>query len=170
MDHLDTIRSRCRELLDQIGLPSPFDLTAFCQSVAARRGRPVHLISIASGLGPCGLWAASDEADYIFYEQETSSLHQQHIILHELGHLLFGHAAPKLSLNELAKLLLPNLQRDMVHQVLARAGYSTEEEQEAELFATLVQQRATSRSNPLTNPDTENSVVRQIEIFLAGAP
>src|SRR3712207_8993175 len=30
-------------------------------------------------------------ADYVFYDDRTSELHRRHIVLHEIGHMLFGH-------------------------------------------------------------------------------
>ena len=41
---------------------------------------------------PCGLWISVPAADYVFYDPDTSRLHAEHIILHELAHMLSGHS------------------------------------------------------------------------------
>jgi hypothetical protein len=55
---------------------------------------------------------------------------------------------PPSSLPEGAASLLPSLDPAMVRRVLARAGYSTEEEREAELLASLIRQQARPGGTP----------------------
>lgn len=88
--------------------------------------------------GPRGLWISAAERDYLIYERNTSPLHQEHIILHELSHLLCGHTGTATLTEEHARLLFPALDPGMVGRVLGRTGYSTEEEQEAELLASMI--------------------------------
>ncbi len=45
----------------------------------------------AAATGACGLWLGTDNADYVFYEARTAPLHREHIILHEIGHVLCDH-------------------------------------------------------------------------------
>jgi hypothetical protein len=132
------LRKRCEARLRDLPLPVPFDARALCAQVARRRGRPIRLLPLAGLTGVCGLWIATDTTDLIFYEQVTTPPHQEHIILHELSHLLCDHysAAPD------AATLLPSLDPEVVRRVLGRAGYSTDEEREAELLASLIRQRA----------------------------
>jgi hypothetical protein len=136
------LRRRCAALLRDLPRPVPFDAHALCEQVAVRRGRPIRLIPMAGLTGVCGLWVATDTMDLIFYEQGTTLPHQEHIILHELSHLLCNHYRMSLPMAEQAQLLLPNLDPAMVHRVLGRAGYSTVEEREAEMLASLIRQRA----------------------------
>jgi hypothetical protein len=89
----------------------------------------------------CGLWIATDSADLIAYEQHTSAPHQDHIVLHEIGHVLCDHFPATLSTAEQAQLLLPDLDSAMVRRVLGRSGYSSVEEREAEFLASLLGQR-----------------------------
>lgn len=139
---LKQLRQRCEVRLRELDLPAPFDVDAFCGSLAARRGRPVVLRPLVSKTGPWGLWVAGAAADFIFYEQETSLLHQEHIILHEASHLLCGHDPRPVSDAEFSRLLLPDLDPEVVRSVLRRAAYSAEEEREAELLASLILERA----------------------------
>jgi hypothetical protein len=139
---LRRLRRRCAARLRELDLPVPFDVRAFCEALGARRGRPIRLCPLTGPAGPCGLWAVGTEADFIFYEQATSPLHQQHIILHEVSHLLCGHQPTRVSDEEGSRLFFPHLDVEMVNRVLGRAAYSAEEEREAELLATLILERA----------------------------
>jgi hypothetical protein len=122
-------------------MPVPFTARALCEEVAARRGRSIRLVPMARSADVCGLWVATDEADVIFYEPGTTPPHQEHIILHELSHLLCDHYPGKLSVIAQAQLLLPGLDKAMVERILGRTGYSTVEEREAEMLASLIRQR-----------------------------
>ncbi len=79
-----------------LDIPVPFTIEKLCQSIASRRGRPIHIHAIehkgASNKLPCGAWIALENADHIFVENATSPLHRSHIILHELCHMLLGHS------------------------------------------------------------------------------
>jgi hypothetical protein len=147
MDH-KLLRQRCEATLRGLHLPAPFDIGAFCDALGARRGRPIRLCPVASQAGPCGLWAAGSRVDYIFYERATSRLHQEHIILHEVSHMLCGHRPGPVSDEECARLLFPDLDAEMVRRVLRRAAYSRDEEQEAELLASLILEHAGRRTHP----------------------
>jgi len=81
---LRSIRKRCESALRHIEVPAPFVIEEFCQEISRRRHRPLHLLPKMTRLGPCGVWLALAEGDYIFYESDTSQLHREHIILHEL--------------------------------------------------------------------------------------
>jgi hypothetical protein len=128
-------------------MPVPFDANELCAMVAARRGRPIRLVPMDGLTGVCGLWVATATTDLVFYERVTTPPHQEHIILHELSHMLCDHQRAALSgLAAQVEELLPNLDPEMVHRVLGRAGYTSEEEREAELLASLIRQRARSHT------------------------
>lgn len=78
------------------------------------------------------------DADCIFYEQDTTQLHQLHIIGHESGHMLFGHRGLPISEGEFAHLLFPDLAPELTSSFLARSAYTDTEEEEAETFASLL--------------------------------
>jgi hypothetical protein len=142
---LKQVRRRCEAKLLELGLTAPFDVYAFCRSLGARRGRPIHLRPVSAPTGPCGLWIARPGADYIFYEEQTSRLHQEHIILHELAHLIWEHGPTPVLDHEVAR-LLPDLDPQMLRRILGRTRYSALEEQHAEVLASLILQWANRRS------------------------
>ncbi|MFE2720785.1 hypothetical protein [Kitasatospora sp. NPDC059327] len=97
---------------------------------------------------------STDRADYIGYAVDTTALHQQHIVLHEIGHLLCGHTGssgstggpdgPGLSVT-VSRALAPRLPEELVRRVLGRSVYTERQEQEAELFASLALHRVLRR-------------------------
>ncbi|MFI9388145.1 hypothetical protein [Kutzneria sp. NPDC052558] len=133
---------RCRELAESVPVPAPFRTDTFVAAVAEHRGRPIELMPAAAGAGaPCGLLMTTDRADYILYPADTTELHQQHILLHEVAHLLCGHTGSGEIDAAATKALMPNLSPELVRRVLGRTVYTRDEEQEAELLASLIAQR-----------------------------
>ncbi|WP_216823957.1 hypothetical protein [Streptomyces roseifaciens] len=138
------VRKRCEALLADIWVPSPFDIAEFCAYVGGQRSRRISLRPTRglSETTPCGMWLSIGETDYIFYEDNTSRLHSEHIILHELSHMLSGHSFTDPNVSDVLSRLMPNLNPAVVRQALGRVSYSTEQEQEAELLASLIRQQA----------------------------
>lgn len=139
-----TLRRRCESIVRDIRIPRPFSARALCEDLAARSSRKIYLHPYAPDLAgegmPCGVWVATTAADHIFFEQQTSRYHQDHIILHELGHMLCRH-----TLEEVAGTVLDadeNVHSDQVRGALMRTSYTTRQEREAELVATMILERA----------------------------
>ena len=150
MNALRRLRRDCAVLVDALDIPAPFDAHEMCRRLAVSRGRPIRLLPVALPPdGPCGVWLTVHGTDYVLYEQRTSRLHQEHIILHEVGHLVCQHEATPVLDEETAALLMPNLDRRMVERVLGRTCYSARDEQQAEMIASLILQRA---ERPATEP------------------
>jgi hypothetical protein len=160
------LRRRCEAALLELPVPDPFDLEGFCAAIAGRRGRPIVLRPVAGvGQGVTGVWLAVDDPplDVIVYEARTSPLHRQHIVLHELGHVLAGHS-PRVGGPGSHRLLFPDLDPEAVRRTLEREAYSSEEEREAELLASLILHRATRRG-----PDDPGSDAgRRLEALING--
>jgi hypothetical protein len=141
---VNRLRRRCERRLQNIPIPRPFDLDAFCAVVATHRGRPLSLQPMPglSAGAPCGLWISVPTADYVFYDPGTSRLHAEHIVLHELGHMLSDHStAMDVGGGALAR-LVPDLDPKTVHTILGRVSYTTAQEQEAEMLASLIRARS----------------------------
>ncbi|MBF6332432.1 hypothetical protein [Nocardia transvalensis] len=134
------LRRRCRRLLNELNIRPPLDVAALCQRVGEQRGRPIRLVSHPITVpGPFGAWIATKRADYILYQQETTKAHQDHIILHELGHLLAGHRSDQENESLIAQLYRgSDLPPDAVRRALRRTSYDTAQEREAETVATII--------------------------------
>ncbi|MGW3951213.1 ParH-like protein [Streptomyces sp. NPDC004752] len=134
---------RCRRLVEDLDLPSPFDTGVFIGMLARARGRPIELVPVTARPHlPCGLLVSTDGADRIVYPADTTLLHQQHIQLHEVAHLLCGHHETTPAASSAAEVLLPHLPASLIHRVLGRTVYTEPQEQEAELVASLILNRA----------------------------
>ncbi|MBV9845273.1 MAG: hypothetical protein JOZ47_09410 [Kutzneria sp.] len=146
------LRRQCAKVIDTVEIPDPFDVRELSSRIGQRRGRPIHLIPYRMPAGgPCGLWVSTDNADYIVYEEHTSTLHREHIILHELGHLLCDHQMTPAHDGEPAGPVFPSLDPRTVERVLQRTHYTAVEEQQAELIASLILERV-SRWAPSRYP------------------
>ncbi|MFD5134002.1 hypothetical protein [Streptomyces olindensis] len=133
------------DVLASIDIPDPFDVHVFCDRIAAQRGRPLHLHSVPgiSGMdAPCGVWIATEKADHIFHEAATSPLHQDHIILHEIGHMLLGHRSILDGVQTEGGGLFPDIDPATVVSLLTRTSYGTEDERDAERLAGLIAGKA----------------------------
>ncbi len=136
--------SRIDSILNQLEVPEPFSADELVQRVAEMRGRPIHLESIpgiASEM-PCGFWISLDDMDVIAVEDATSPMHRDHIVLHEISHMLLGHAAGK----DLHTRLPLRVDPDLVARMLGRTSYETAIEREAETLAGLIASRAAQRT------------------------
>lgn len=144
------VRRRCERLVANLYLPEPFELEVLRENLAEQQGRPLTFHPLprptAPGL-PSGMWLATNHADHIFYDSQTSPLHQRHIIFHEIGHILLNHNAEGLVDNALFYESTGTLSPTLVRRMLGRIHYSTQEEQEAELTATLLLEAIEETSN-----------------------
>jgi hypothetical protein len=141
-----TLHRRCQKLAEQTRLPQPFSIASFRDQVVAYRERPLYLHALpldAGTAGTCGLWLATTEDDHIFYEQHTSTLHQEHIVLHEFSHMLFDHhPVEEADDGNALRAVLPDLDPRLINRLLGRTNYSTRQEREAELLASLLRTEA----------------------------
>lgn len=136
------LEQRLRAL--HVTIPSPFSAEAFCTNVAEARGRAIHLIpwDTTTAVVPCGLWISTVNADYIVYEQAAAGILRQHIVLHELAHLLLGHQGAAQLDSAAGKFQF--LDPAMVDRVLGRtSAYDADEEREAEVLASMVGEQPT---------------------------
>ncbi|MEV4824524.1 hypothetical protein [Micromonospora sp. NPDC049274] len=139
---LHRLRKRCEQIVAQLEVPEPFDIQRLCEILGERRGRPIHLVPIKLPAHTvCGMCVPTGDFDAIFFEQDTSPLHQQLIIGHELGHLLAGHQATEVLDADASRLLLPDLDPELVQRSLGRSNYAAAEEREAEMIGSLLLQR-----------------------------
>jgi hypothetical protein len=136
----------CESRFAEWRLPASSTITTVTQEVSRRRGRPIHLIPLALGADqPSGLSLTLATMDVVVYEAETSRTHQEHIIAHELAHIMCGHTGIMSIDENVARLIFPNLDPGLVRDMLNRAGYGDEHELEAEIMASVILRRMNAR-------------------------
>ncbi|MCC9312431.1 toxin [Kitasatospora sp. RB6PN24] len=126
----------------ELGLPQTADVAELCAYLGEVRERPILLVPMPMPAShPCGIWVAARDEDLIFYDANTTGAHQEHIILHELGHIICCHRGAGGLDEASARLLFPDLDPEIVRDMLLRATYDDVQEQEAEIIAYLLSQR-----------------------------
>lgn len=131
-----------------------FSLQSFAQWVATKRRREMRCIGWRLPASISGVWLATEETDFVFYEIHTPVIHQIHIQLHELAHIICNHKTLALNLatgigrEEILQYLTgafttQHRQNQPIEQLLLRSVHDNQEEQEAELLSALIQQRIT---------------------------
>jgi hypothetical protein len=122
-----------------IAIPAPWNARGLCDDLAALRRRPIHLVPGSRfGWWHDHLWIAGEHADHIVWADRSSDVHQRHGVLHEIGHLVLGHAGIDIEPGADLRALRPHL------------GYEDPEEIEAECFATTAGLLAEVRPGPDT--------------------
>lgn len=159
-------RRRCEEAVRAVPIPDPFDVDVMCQQLAAQRGRPIRVVTAAEAAEhmPCGVWIATATEDVLVVAPDVTEVHREHIILHEVGHMVCSHASSTSDLRALSARLMPHLDPELVRHVLGRTSYTNPQEWEAELFATMLGSRlsspgaASSSTVPASEPATRTLV------------
>lgn len=139
------LRTYCTRLLADLEIPSSSTVEDLCAQIADSRGRDIYLHPLPQrpvAAIACGVWLATPNADHIFFEDNTSQLHRDHIILHEIGHILCDHRLSESIGDELVEGLVALFDESQVQQALTRSGYTEEQEQVAEMMATLIRDLA----------------------------
>jgi hypothetical protein len=125
-------------------IPDPFDAVELADRAGRCLGRTIRLVGIEMPAGaPYGLTLFTrDDEHIVAYERRTSRIHRDHIIGHELGHILLGHEPMAVDEPDAAQAIFPTLSPKLVHRVLNRVGtYGRLEELEAETMATILMER-----------------------------
>ncbi|MGW4771535.1 hypothetical protein ACWEO2_26240 [Nocardia sp. NPDC004278] len=145
---MPSIEERFHNLAGAVPIPSPWDLDSYLTAVASYRHRPITLrptdTTALAGTGcgtGSGLWIARRDDDIIVYDRATSRWHAQHIILHEIGHMLLEHDQQPVTETAVpastVQMLLPSVSPEAVRLVLGRNAYDSDRERDAERFADL---------------------------------
>lgn len=173
-----------RELRD-LGIHPPLDVEELCKALSRRRGRPLYLREAPLPKpGPTGMWVEYDDYDVILYQQETTRLHQDHIKLHEIGHILVAEAegaeqapaeaaeqTPAPDPEEESAVLvegwaamLPVFDPKTIKRVARRCSYDDGEECSVELAATIILEWASVLDD--STPLSEDPSLRRVQSAL----
>lgn len=152
---LHRLQQQCEARLHHLVLPVPFDVDRFRATLEVQRGHPIVCRPMSKLSPVTGIWVGLSSVDIIVHSPAMSRVHREHIILHELCHMLCGHP-PTLSDADIAVCTFLNEEFDLRdvdigarQHVRYRRGYTTEQEQEVELLASLIMDR-TQRDQPGT--------------------
>jgi hypothetical protein len=115
-------------------LPNPWDIVVLCDRLAEQRNRPLLLRPVDLPAFPFGLWYDDGQRDHVLYRARLAGFHRDHVILHELCHVIADHNRHSDSLGQGEK------ESDISTLISRAAGnpHSALQEEIAELFATQV--------------------------------
>lgn len=131
------VREAMKAKLNQMDFDfSQFTMERFVAYVEQERGRKILFIPYSMPVGMFGVWMsdADEPYEYVFYDRTAPPIHQIHIQLHELSHILNNHKTN-------------SKDRANLEQILEKkdADFSPaylKMEQEAETLAALIQEQA----------------------------
>jgi hypothetical protein len=165
-----TTRRAARAKLRTLGIaiPSPFTIDDFRSALSAARGRPIRIVPLAlpPRAGSCGAWLAAANADYVCVDRNAPAPLREHIILHELSHIICDHRGiPTADRFTQYGLLAPST----VKRILARTLYDSAEEREAELLASEIGSRI-NRGRPrlATADDRTQRIIHGLAMVMDG--
>ncbi len=159
MRRWDTTRRDSRRFVRELGLPPADSIRELLPAVAERTGYAIHLApapELGGKYGLCGMWIrTADGFDYIFVHEKTSRAHQDHIIAHELAHILCNHQdGPALPAGKpVGSRLISNLEPAAIKMMLGRSDYEYQDEREAELIGSYLQRHVHRPHRPVGDGD-----------------
>lgn len=152
----DLVTERVLAAIAELEIPHPWGVEEFSRSVSRHTARPIRIEHYPAAAKPserpCGLLIRRESADVVFYDPSTSRYHAEHTILHELGHIVMDHFASPAEMiaghddvavdvsNWLTE-ELTDVDADAISHVLCRTAFENDQEEEAELFASLLMSR-----------------------------
>ncbi len=131
------IAERFQQISDRYDF-SGFTLPGFIAWVEKERGKAIQMTAWTMPATIFGAWMEAEDIDYIFYYGDAIPLHKAHIQLHELAHMLCGHETIRVTNEALASILMDEFS---AANLLLRSTKSNQEEQEAELLTSLIQEQ-----------------------------
>ncbi|WP_019854328.1 ImmA/IrrE family metallo-endopeptidase [Actinopolyspora mortivallis] len=135
-DPRSTVASRVEPLLGMI--PHPWDIDDFLDRLEEHRDREIDLVAVPWTLGDStGAWQRRENYDVIGYAENTTAVHQDHIILHEIGHVISNHRGRCVLSAQEAQQRAPSLAPAAFAHLLDRVSAAAEEH-EAETIATMI--------------------------------
>jgi hypothetical protein len=147
-DHKNKSIEKARKILaeiasqDQINFHE-FSVESLTAIIERRTGRQVYFFPWEEmSMGMFGAWLSDADSprEYIFYRQNVSPIHQVHIQLHELAHILLGHSTLEVSAQAFKQLL--HGENTVLLKEAQQRACQNKQDDEAEVLADLIQERA----------------------------
>ena len=100
------------ERIARLALPEPFDLLAWRDNLAARRGRPIELwpcgsdelLTLTGDSGVHAFLLAVGGRDIVCYKADIPRFMVEHNLIHEFCHLACDHRAPLIATCDMGRL------------------------------------------------------------------
>jgi len=158
-----SLQHRCEQMLSELDLPTPFDLDVLLAQLSPLRRRPLRLLPLLPGLrdDPSGLWVPLEDEDVVFAESSVSDWYRDHVILHEVGHMLWQHRGTIRDVTDwLGQYGVETSQPTRTE--MRCSVRDRDKEREAEMVALLIESRIAPRTRSIpgsTSPPAEIAAV-----------
>ena len=141
--------SKAEKILKELSFDfSTFSIDTFARHISQRKGREIFLIPWGSNssympAGMFGAWISDGEEpkEYVFYRTDITPIHQIHVQLHELSHILCGHPTLKITHELVSQIVTGKASPPFVDVPKMRSEYKARIEVESESLADLIQER-----------------------------
>lgn len=144
---------------------SQFKLHHFVDHIAQIHNRRIFVVPFPFTSTIFGVWVHATIGDYILCNNTLQPIHQTHIVLHEIAHILLEHRRQRID-DVLPPELLQQIGESNVMGRLRVAqvmkNCHNEEEEESELFVYLIQ-RQLMQANRLAELTGESSSIPQLK-------
>jgi Zn-dependent peptidase ImmA (M78 family) len=137
----------CRRYVRSLQLDLYASAYELCDQMSSLRDRPIRVIEWPLPIpGPMGVWIARERDDVVVVQEAATGSHRDHIVLHELAHILCEHEGIPLRGQEPGFLSEFDDQAEGAAPVRFRSAYDSASEREAELLATALAERLSDDS------------------------
>lgn len=124
------VKTAATALIAQLpALPQPWSVDELCERLAEQRGRDVVVHPANLPALPFGLWFDDGRRDHIVHRVGVVGYHRDHVVLHEICHMIAGHGTVRQADEELAEMFA-----SMVLKIAGTAPMSDFERRAAALF------------------------------------
>lgn len=130
-----------QEILANWGLENNklYSLDELFAIVEARTGRKIREVKARLPFSPSGALCHIEgyDVDLVFVAEDTNPIHQMHIAIHEIAHVLCGHELKRVSTAAVQRVIGRKLPAESV-KVILRSAFDAQQEREAEEIASLI--------------------------------
>lgn len=145
--------------LDLLPIRRPWSIDRFIAEISIDRQRPISIHELPESLSGeiSGMWFPTARADLIYIRTDAEGEYREHIICHELAHIVLAHHADvdTVPVAEYLQRQMPDLGAGMLSYLqplapcLTRTNFVSPVERQAEWLATLILARASELRKPL---------------------
>jgi len=140
-----TVKARMQALLVEIDYDFyHFTLDDFAHWLEQQQERPIIFVPREMPPALYGAWVKATDKDYIFFDQNTISIHQAHIQLHEMAHMICQHPTVEVESSQVRTIMRYAGSEDLtgcIESLLLRSVHLDQYEEEAEMLTSLIQER-----------------------------
>jgi hypothetical protein len=125
---------RCAGVADELAVPGPFSMSAFCSRLEQVTGREIwlHAVRLPAAVGS-GIRLGGESADHFYYEERTSPFHQAHIVVELAARMLLADPGPVIDAQ-----ITQGLEPRLLRHVLGERARIDNGDADAEVCAYLV--------------------------------